>query len=74
MTTTPMTSPAPATGTAKISVRDIRKTFQLKGEEFVALERVNLDIADNEFVTVVGPSGCGKSTLMNILAGLETPT
>jgi NitT/TauT family transport system ATP-binding protein len=74
MTTTPMTSPTPATGTAKISVRDIRKTFQLKGEEFVALERVNLDIADNEFVTVVGPSGCGKSTLMNILAGLETPT
>ena len=74
MTTTPMTSPAPATGTAKISVRDIRKTFQLKGEEFVALERVNLDIADNEFVTVVGPSGCGKSTLMNILAGLETPS
>ena len=74
MTTTPMTSPAPATGTAKISVRDIRKTFQLKNEEFVALERVNLDIADNEFVTVVGPSGCGKSTLMNILAGLETPS
>ena len=74
MTTTPMTSPAPETGTAKISVRDIRKTFQLKNEEFVALERVNLDIADNEFVTVVGPSGCGKSTLMNILAGLETPS
>ncbi|WP_456284731.1 ABC transporter ATP-binding protein [Microbacterium sp. JZ101] len=60
--------------TAKISVRDIRKTFELKGEEFVAIERVNLDIADNEFVTVVGPSGCGKSTLMNILAGLEAPT
>nr|WP_238992853.1 ABC transporter ATP-binding protein [Jiangella aurantiaca] len=35
---------------------------------------MSLDIADNEFVTVVGPSGCGKSTLMNILAGLETPT
>jgi NitT/TauT family transport system ATP-binding protein len=69
-----MTSPTPATATAKISVRDIRKTFQLKNEEFVALERVSLDIADNEFVTVVGPSGCGKSTLMNILAGLETPT
>ncbi|MBA73677.1 MAG: ATP-binding protein [Tistrella sp.] len=59
---------------AKISVRDVRKTFQLKNEEFVALERVSLDIADNEFVTVVGPSGCGKSTLMNVLAGLETPT
>ena len=62
------------TSTAKISVQGIRKTYPLKGEEFVALERVDLDIADNEFVTVVGPSGCGKSTLMNILAGLETPT
>ncbi|MGO1973553.1 MAG: ABC transporter ATP-binding protein [Propionibacteriaceae bacterium] len=61
-----------ATTTAKISIQDVRKTFQLKNEEFVALDRVNLDIADNEFVTVVGPSGCGKSTLMNILGGLET--
>ncbi|QPZ38005.1 ABC transporter ATP-binding protein [Paramicrobacterium chengjingii] len=65
---------ANATTTAKISVQDVRKTFQLKNKEFVALERVNLDIADNEFVTVVGPSGCGKSTLMNILGGLEEAT
>jgi NitT/TauT family transport system ATP-binding protein len=62
------------TDTAKISVQGIRKTFQLKNEEFVALDRVDLDIADNEFVTVVGPSGCGKSTLMNILGGLEEPS
>jgi NitT/TauT family transport system ATP-binding protein len=60
--------------TAKISVEGVRKTFELRNEEFVALERVSLDIADNEFVTVVGPSGCGKSTLMNILAGLDEPT
>ncbi|WP_409047795.1 ABC transporter ATP-binding protein [Microbacterium sp. HA-8] len=58
----------------KISVQDVSKIFPLKGEEFVALDHVSLDIADNEFVTVVGPSGCGKSTMMNILAGLETPT
>ncbi|MFI2489563.1 ABC transporter ATP-binding protein [Promicromonospora kroppenstedtii] len=62
------------TSTAKISVRETRKTFALKDEEFVALDGVSLDVADNEFVTVVGPSGCGKSTLMNIVAGLETPT
>ncbi len=37
---------------------------------FLALDRLNLDIADGEFVTVVGPSGCGKSTAMNIAAGL----
>lgn len=65
---------ANATTTAKISVQDVRKTFQLKNKEFVALEKVNLNIADNEFVTVVGPSGCGKSTLMNILGGLEEAT
>lgn len=37
---------------------------------FLALDRLNLDIADGEFVTVVGPSGCGKSTAMNIADGL----
>lgn len=62
------------TTTSKISVRDVHKVFPLKSEDFVALDRVRLDITDNEFVTVVGPSGCGKSTLMNILAGLEAPT
>ncbi|MEN5073086.1 ABC transporter ATP-binding protein [Isoptericola cucumis] len=79
MTRTTPTPTAPAAtqgvrGTAKISVQHVRKTFALKNEEFVALDDVSLDIADNEFVTVVGPSGCGKSTLMNVLAGLETPT
>jgi NitT/TauT family transport system ATP-binding protein len=62
------------TPAAKIVLRDVRKTFALGNEEFVALDGVSLDIADNEFVTAVGPSGCGKSTLMNILAGLEEPT
>ncbi|MBM6404477.1 ABC transporter ATP-binding protein [Phycicoccus sp. CSK15P-2] len=72
MTTT--TSTRPQTGTAKISVREVTKEFDLGKETFTALDRVSLDVADNEFVTVVGPSGCGKSTLMNILAGLEEPT
>ena len=58
----------------KISVRDVRKTYPMGHDEFLALGGVSLDIADNEFVTVVGPSGCGKSTLLNILAGLEEPT
>ncbi|MBM2618185.1 ABC transporter ATP-binding protein [Actinoplanes sp. LDG1-06] len=57
-----------------ITIQNVRKTFPIKGGEFVALGGVDLDIADNEFVTVVGPSGCGKTTVMNILAGLETPT
>lgn len=72
MTTTPAQRSAP--GDAKISVREVSKIFPLRDEQFVALDRVSLEIDDNEFVTVVGPSGCGKSTLMNILAGLETPS
>ena len=60
--------------TPKISVREVSRVFYLGKEQFIALDRVSLDVADNEFVTVVGPSGCGKSTLMNILAGLDAPT
>jgi NitT/TauT family transport system ATP-binding protein len=57
--------------TSKISVRHVHKAFD---NGFTALGDVSLDVADNEFVTIVGPSGCGKSTLLNILAGLEHPT
>ena len=39
-----------------------------------ALDDINLEVADGEFVAVVGPSGCGKSTLLRIMAGLDTPT
>lgn len=59
---------------ARISVQNLTKTFALGGEDFVALDNVSLDVADNQFITVVGPSGCGKSTLLNVLAGLEDPT
>ncbi|WGL53156.1 ABC transporter ATP-binding protein [Nocardioides sp. BP30] len=54
----------------KIAVRGVGKRFG----DFTALGEVDLELAANEFVTVVGPSGCGKSTLLNILAGLEEPT
>ncbi|MDJ1132985.1 ABC transporter ATP-binding protein [Streptomyces iconiensis] len=59
---------------SKISFQDVVKTFPLKGTEFTALNGVSLDIADQEFVTVVGPSGCGKSTLMSMAAGLQEPS
>lgn len=59
---------------SKIEVQNVRKVFSLGKEQFVALGGVDLNIEENEFVTVVGPSGCGKSTLLNILAGLEEPT
>jgi NitT/TauT family transport system ATP-binding protein len=55
----------------KIQVNNLKKTFPLKDQDFVALDGVSLDIQDEEFVTVVGPSGCGKTTLLNVIAGLE---
>jgi NitT/TauT family transport system ATP-binding protein len=58
----------------KISFTNVVKTYPMKGETFTALDRVSLDIADREFVTVVGPSGCGKSTLMSMAAGLVEPS
>jgi NitT/TauT family transport system ATP-binding protein len=60
--------------TPKISFRAVTKTFPLQGTTFTALDGVSLDIADEEFVTVVGPSGCGKSTLLSMAAGLVEPT
>ena len=40
----------------------------------MALDKINLNIDEGEFICLVGPSGCGKSTLCNMLAGFETPT
>jgi NitT/TauT family transport system ATP-binding protein len=58
----------------KISFRDVSCRFALGSSTFLALDRLSLDMADGEFVTVVGPSGCGKSTALNIAAGLLEPT
>lgn len=62
------------TRTIKVRCEDVKKTYQGRNGEVVALNGVSLDIAENEFVTVVGPSGCGKSTLLNIIAGLLEPS
>lgn len=62
--------------TWKISFRNVRKTFPVRGgqDPVVALDGIDLDIAAGEFVVVVGPSGCGKSTLLDLLGGLSRPT
>ena len=52
-----------------ISIQDVTKRFG----EVVALDNVSLDIADNEFFSLLGPSGCGKTTLLRIMAGFEDP-
>ena len=61
-------------GNIKVVIDDVKKSYQGRSGEVIALNGVNLNIHENEFVTVVGPSGCGKSTLLNIIAGLLEPT
>ena len=58
----------------RVKIDNVRKVFNGRNGEMVALNGVSLDIMDNEFICVVGPSGCGKSTLLNIIAGLTEPT
>ncbi|MDR0469563.1 MAG: ABC transporter ATP-binding protein [Peptococcaceae bacterium] len=53
-----------------IRLVDVHKEFD--GE--TVLDRINLSIAKNEFVTLLGPSGCGKTTTLRIIGGFETPT
>ncbi len=57
-----------------IKTKDLTKIFRTEEVETTALNKVNLEIADKEFVAIMGPSGCGKSTLLNILVLLDNPT
>lgn len=52
-----------------IDIIDITKSY----DENVILDKLNLYIRENEFLTLLGPSGCGKTTLLRILGGFETP-
>ena len=58
----------------RVVTRHLGMRFPLRGRELVALEDVNLRMADQEFCCIVGPSGCGKTTFLRILAGLERQT
>ena len=55
----------------KVQIKAVEKIYEGRNGKTVALNGVNLDIYDNEYICVVGPSGCGKSTLLNIIAGLH---
>ncbi len=57
-----------------IQINDISKVFRTSEVETVALNHVNLEVKEGEFVAIMGPSGCGKSTLLNILGLLDNPT
>jgi putative ABC transport system ATP-binding protein len=57
-----------------ISLQNLTKTFRTDEIETTALNNINLDVADGEFVAIMGPSGCGKSTLLNILGMIDNVT
>jgi len=60
---------------SKIRVIDVNKIYSAdKITEVEAISRVNINIEEGEFITLLGPSGCGKTSLLRIIAGLEIPT
>lgn len=57
-----------------ISLKNVSKIYKTGEIEYRALDGVNLEIKDGEFVVILGPSGAGKSTLLNLLGGMDRPT
>ena len=54
-----------------LAVRNVRKSFGESPHTYLALDGIDLEVSQGEFVCLLGPSGCGKSTLLNILAGFD---
>jgi len=57
-----------------LTMTGLTKTYRTDTVETTALDCVDLDIADGEFVAIMGPSGCGKSTLLNVMGMLDSST
>ena len=57
-----------------ISLKNIKRHYDVGGEVVRALDGVDLIIKENEYISIMGPSGSGKSTLMNMIGCLDTPT
>lgn len=54
-----------------LTIKKLSKSYHDKKDEIKALEDINIDIEEKEFISIVGPSGCGKSTILSILSNLE---
>ena len=57
-----------------IKTVNLQKIFKTEEVQTLALNDVNIEVKEGEFVAIMGPSGCGKSTLLNILGLLDNPT
>ena len=62
------------TGTPLLHMRALSRVYRTDTIETVALDAIDLDIAEGEFVAIMGPSGCGKSTLLNLVGLLDSPS
>ena len=59
----------------QLSIQGVSRIFEgAKGQRTQALQPIDFEVRENDFVTILGPSGCGKSTLLRIVAGLDFPT
>jgi NitT/TauT family transport system ATP-binding protein len=67
----PITADRDSPSAVAVGARGVRQEFD---SGVVALDRIDLDVRDGEFLAILGPSGCGKSTLLRIIAGLDRPT
>lgn len=59
---------------ALVAIRGVSQHFSADGVSVPALDGIDLEVPDGQFVSLVGPSGCGKSTLLSLVAGLRPPT
>lgn len=57
-----------------VDAKKIKKVYGTKGNVFTALNNIDLEVQEGEFVGIMGPSGAGKSTLLNVLATIDQPT
>ena len=56
-----------------IKLENISKVYRTKEIETLALDNINFEVKEGEYVSIMGPSGCGKSTLLNIIGLLDEP-
>ena len=53
-----------------LELKNIKKIYHNKESETLALDNINLEVKENELISIIGPSGCGKSTILGIIANI----